>query len=46
VTLYLEGLKASEIGRALGWTEKRVQNMVYRGLEDLRECLGPRRADG
>jgi RNA polymerase sigma-70 factor (ECF subfamily) len=46
VTLYLEGLKASEIALALGWTQKRVQNMVYRGLEELRECLGPRTTDG
>lgn len=46
VTLYLEGLKASEIAQALSWTEKRAQNMVYRGLEELRECLGPRTSDG
>lgn len=40
VTLYLQGSRASETARALGWKEKRVENLVYRGLEELRQCLG------
>jgi len=40
VTLYLQGSRASETARALGWKEKRVENLLYRGLEELRQCLG------
>jgi len=42
VTLYLQGSRASETARALGWKEKRVANLVYRGLEELRQCLQSR----
>ncbi len=42
VTLYLQGSRASETARALGWKEKRVENLLYRGLEELRKCLGPK----
>ena len=39
VTLYLQGHSVPEIGRLLGWSAKRAENMVYRGLADLRERL-------
>lgn len=40
VTLYLQGSRTSETARALKWKEKRVENMLYRGLDELRQCLG------
>ncbi len=39
VTLHLIGYTVPEVGRLLGWEEKRVENLVYRGMADLRECL-------
>lgn len=39
VTLHLQGHRVREIARLLGWGEKRAENLVYRGLDDLRECL-------
>lgn len=39
VGLYLQGLGSGEIGRALGWTEAKARNLLYRGLEDLRRRL-------
>ena len=39
VILHLQGLRHVEVARALGSTEKRVENLVYRGLEQLRRCL-------
>ena len=39
LNLYLQGLKVPEIARALGWDRKRAENLVYRGLTDLRACL-------
>lgn len=39
VTLYLLGHTVPEIGRTLGWKAKRAENLVYRGLADLRRCL-------
>lgn len=39
VSLYLLGNSGPESGRALGWSAKRVNNLVYRGLADLRRCL-------
>jgi len=39
VVLYLQGESLAEAGRLLGWNLKRVNNLVYRGLADLRECL-------
>src|SRR5690606_8280147 len=32
VTLYLQGHSVPETGRLLGWSTKRAENMVYRGL--------------
>jgi RNA polymerase sigma-70 factor (ECF subfamily) len=39
ITLHLQGHKVPEIARLLGWAAKRADNLVYRGLADLRECL-------
>jgi RNA polymerase sigma-70 factor (ECF subfamily) len=39
VTLYLQGCSVPETGRRLGWKAKRADNLVYRGLADLRRCL-------
>ena len=41
VTLYLQGSRLAETARALGWVEKRAENLLYRGLQELRLCLGP-----
>jgi DNA-directed RNA polymerase specialized sigma24 family protein len=41
--LHLEGMTTQEIGNLLGWTEPKARNLVYRGLQDLREQL---RAEG
>lgn len=39
VTLYLQGHTVPEASRILDWSAKRTENLVYRGLADLRECL-------
>jgi len=39
VTLYLQGHTVPEAARILGWDVKRTDNLVYRGLADLRQCL-------
>jgi RNA polymerase sigma-70 factor, ECF subfamily len=39
VTLYLQGHSVPEASRILDWTAKRTENLVYRGLGDLRACL-------
>jgi RNA polymerase sigma-70 factor (ECF subfamily) len=39
VTLYLQGHSVPESARVLGWPAKRTENLVYRGLADLRDCL-------
>jgi RNA polymerase sigma-70 factor (ECF subfamily) len=39
VTLNLQGHSVPEIGRLLGWTAKKAENLVYRGMADLRGCL-------
>ena len=39
VTLHLQGHQVPEIARLLGWKVKRAENLVYRGLADLRLCL-------
>jgi RNA polymerase sigma-70 factor (ECF subfamily) len=41
VALYLQGSRLAETARALGWVEKRAENLLYRGLQELRLCLGP-----
>ena len=39
VTLYLQGHTVEEAARILDWSVKRVANLVYRGMADLRACL-------
>jgi RNA polymerase sigma factor (sigma-70 family) len=39
VGLHLEGFTTQEIGEMTGWTEPKARNLVYRGLEDVRETL-------
>jgi RNA polymerase sigma-70 factor (ECF subfamily) len=39
VTLYLQGHTVTETARTLDWPIKRTENLVYRGLADLRACL-------
>jgi RNA polymerase sigma-70 factor (ECF subfamily) len=39
VTLYLLGHSVPDAARVLGWPAKRTENLVYRGLGDLRACL-------
>ncbi|MDX1501349.1 MAG: RNA polymerase sigma factor [Thermoanaerobaculia bacterium] len=39
VTLYLLGHSVPEAARLLGEDRKRVENLVYRALADLRRCL-------
>jgi RNA polymerase sigma-70 factor (ECF subfamily) len=29
----------AEAARSLGWTDKRIQHLTYRGMADLRLCL-------
>jgi len=39
VALYLQGHTAPETGRILGWTLRRTENLIFRGMADLRQCL-------
>lgn len=39
VTLRLQGHSIPDCGRLLGWDAKRADNLVYRGMQDLRACL-------
>jgi RNA polymerase sigma-70 factor (ECF subfamily) len=39
VVLHLQGHTVPEAAALLGWTAKRTENLVYRGLADLRRCL-------
>lgn len=39
VTAYLMGCGVPETAGLLGWDRKRAENLVYRGLADLRRCL-------
>jgi len=40
VTLNLQGHSVPEIGKLMGWSGKKAENLVYRGMSDLRGCLG------
>lgn len=42
VTLYLQGHTIPQVARLTGWSPKRADNLVYRGLADLRQCLTER----
>lgn len=39
VQLYLQGCGTQEVGRLLGMSEATARNLVYRGLDELREAL-------
>ena len=39
VALHLQGHTVAEAARLLDWAFKRTENLVYRGLSDLRVCL-------
>ena len=39
VVLHLQGHTVPEAASLLSWTVKRAENLVYRGLANLRECL-------
>ncbi len=39
VTLHLLGHSVPEAAKLLGWSLKKAENLVYRGLADLRGCL-------
>jgi RNA polymerase sigma-70 factor (ECF subfamily) len=39
VTLYLQGHSVVEAAAILDWAPKKTENLVYRGLADLRDCL-------
>lgn len=39
VRLHLQGLTTAEIGELSGWSEPKARNLVYRGLNDLRQYL-------
>jgi len=43
VQLHLDGYERQEISGMTGWTEAKVRNLLYRGLDDLRASL---RSDG
>lgn len=39
VALHLQGHRIKEVGGILGWNDKKAENLIYRGLADLRDCL-------
>jgi RNA polymerase sigma-70 factor (ECF subfamily) len=39
VVLHLQGHTVPEAAALLGWAPKRTENLLYRGLSDLRRCL-------
>jgi RNA polymerase sigma factor (sigma-70 family) len=39
VRMYLAGYPREEIADLMGWSEAKTRNLIYRGLEDLRERL-------
>ncbi len=39
VTLHLLAYKVPRISEKMGWKRKQAENLVYRGMQDLRECL-------
>ena len=39
VALYLQGHSVPQTAELLGWEAKRTENLVYRGLVELRQCL-------
>jgi RNA polymerase sigma-70 factor (ECF subfamily) len=45
VTLHLQGHSVPETSSLLGWPAKRVANLTYRGLDELRRCLSAKGVD-
>lgn len=39
VVLRLQGHSVVDVGRLLGWDAKKAENLIYRGMADLRLCL-------
>lgn len=39
VRMYLNGYEREEIAELMGWTEAKTRNLLYRGLDELRERL-------
>ncbi|MBX2810219.1 MAG: sigma-70 family RNA polymerase sigma factor [Myxococcales bacterium] len=39
LVLYLQGYSLQEIAQLLGYTQKKTENIVYRGRADLQSCL-------
>jgi RNA polymerase sigma-70 factor (ECF subfamily) len=39
VTLHLQGHSVPQVAGFFAWNTKRAENLVYRGLSDLRQCL-------
>jgi len=39
VELHLQGFNTNDIAALLGWSEAKARNLVYRGMESLREIL-------
>ena len=39
LVLYLQGYSVPDAARLLGWSAKKTENLVYRGMADLRRCL-------
>ena len=39
VQLHLEGYERAEIASMTGWSEAKVRNLLYRGMDDLRSLL-------
>ena len=39
MTLHLQGHSVPDAARVLDWPAKRTENLLYRGLANLRECL-------
>jgi len=39
VTLHLLGYRVPEIAEKMSWKPKQADNLVYRGMDDLRRCL-------
>lgn len=39
VMLHLQGYASEEASGVLGWKLKRVRNLIFRGMADLRRCL-------
>ena len=39
VTLHLLGYRVPQIAEKMGWKRKQADNLVYRGMDNLRDCL-------